>query len=214
MTGGIRSYPPMITAATDWNNLITYLGGADSNSQINTSRILLNTAYPNYALNGWESPSGGGKIYGAMIDSIAASILTGQVSGYTDATPSNPAGTTSTTGVMMGLAVSYTPTRSGIVQATVSGQLQNNTAGDGVKVLLYYGTGGAPTNGSALTGTQKGQGQYWDACATASKRYTFAFDTIVSGLTLNTAYWFDLGVAAITGGTASVAGLEIVITEL
>lgn len=208
----IREYPTMILT-TDWNNLVTYLGGPDSASQINTSRIILQTGYPSYNLAQWES-STPGLISGAKIDAVAASKLTGELLGYTDSAPSNPTGTTSTTGVMMGLGVAYTPTRSGIVLVQIEGQMQNNTADDGAQAKLYYGTGSAPANGAALTGTQKGQAAIIDYVPTAAKRWPFGVTTVISGLTLNTAYWFDLALAALTGGTASLTGLEVVICEL
>ena len=212
---GIRYYPPMITSAGDWNAFIDYLGGPDAAKQINTSRILLNTGDSNYAFNGWESLGGLGKIYGAMINAVAASILTGQVNGYTDATPSNPSnGSSSTTGVMMGLAVTYAPSRSGVVNVRIKGGMTNNTAGDGAAARLYYGTVPAPANGAALTGTQKGAVSQIDYFPTASKYFPFKIDTVVPGLTLGTQYWFDIALLAVTGGTASVNNLELVITEL
>jgi hypothetical protein len=197
------------------NNIVSYLGGPDSNSNINAARILLLTGYPNFNVAGWESPTGGGKFYGAMIDAVAASILTGQVMGYTDATPSNPsAGSSSTTGLMMGLAVTYTPTRSGIVKVHVRGGMTNSTAGDGAAAKLYYGTAPAPPNGNNPTGTQKGAVSQIDYFPTASKYFPFGIDTVIPGLTLGTQYWFDLALLAVTGGTASVNNLEVVITEL
>jgi hypothetical protein len=190
---------------TDWNNLVAFLGGANGNSQISTAQILLNTSYPNYVLSSWESTTPG-RINGAKLDAA--------IGNYSDSTPSNPTGTTSTTGVMMGLAIAFTPVRSSVVMVQVEGQLQNNTASDGAKATLYYGTGTAPTNGAALTGTAKGQPGYIDNVPTASKRWPFGITTILTGLTLNTAIWLDLALAALTGGTASLTGLEIVVTEL
>lgn len=198
---------------TDWNNLVTYLGGADSASQINTSRILLQTGYPSYSVASWES-STAGKIKGSMIDSVAASLLTGQLLGYTDSKPSAPTGTSSTTGVMMGLGVAYTPTRSGIVIVMVRGGMNNNTVDDGAKVSIYYGTGSAPANAAALTGTQTGQVTQLDYFPTASKNFPFSCYTVISGLTLSTAYWFDVALAAVTGGTAAIVNVEVVVMEL
>jgi hypothetical protein len=156
--------------STDWNNLVTFLGGPTGNA-------------------GFTLGSG-------------------------DATPADPTGTTSTTGVMMGLAVAFTPVRSGNIMVQVEGQMQNNTGGDGAKASLYYGTGSAPANGAALTGTQKGKPGQIDAVPTASKKWPFGISTIITGLTLNTAIWLDLALAAITGGTANLNGLEIVVTEI
>ena len=92
--------------------------------------------------------------------------------------------------------------------------MTNNTAGDGAAAKLYYGTAPAPTNGAALTGTQKGAVSQVDYFPTASKFFPFGIDTVVPGLTVGTQYWFDLALLAVTGGTASLNNLEVVIIEL
>ena len=73
-------------------------------------------------------------------------------------TPADPTGTTDTTGKMMGLAGAITPTYTGRLLIIVSGNLTNTTAaaGDGAKAQIRYGTGSAPSNGDALTGTAVG----------------------------------------------------------
>lgn len=133
------------------------------------------------------------------------------------ATPSDPTGTTNGTGVMMGLTGAFTPTRSGKMQIIISGNITNNTAGDGAQTQIRYGTGTAPTNGAALTGTTAGAlAKLINALIALLVPGTgnFACNAIVSGLTLNTAYWIDLSLARITGGTASISGISISIVEL
>ena len=71
--------------------------------------------------------------------------------------PSNPTGTTSLTGVMMGLAGAITPAVTGKLRFTITGSGNNSTAGDGWIVQLRYGTGAAPANGGALAGATCGQ---------------------------------------------------------
>jgi hypothetical protein len=100
------------------------------------------------------------------------------------------------------------------VNVQVEGQLQNNTSGDGAEAWLRYGTAPAPSNGAALTGTQKGQPWIVDQFYYASKRLQGGITTTIGGLTTGTQYWFDLALAAITGGSAALTGLEVVITEL
>jgi len=56
--------------------------------------------------------------------------------------------------VMMGLAISFTPLYSGRVKIIIAGEASNNTAGDGFLIYAAYGTGAAPANGAAATGTQ------------------------------------------------------------
>jgi hypothetical protein len=96
----------------------------------------------------------------------------------------------------------------------VKGGMTNNTAGDGAAAKLYYGTAPAPTNGAALTGTQKGTQSQVDYFPTASKYFPFELKTVVPGLTIGTQYWFDLALLAVTGGTAGLNNLEVLITEL
>ena len=81
--------------------------------------------------------------------------------------------------------------------------MQNNTGGDGAVTKLYYGTGSAPTNGAAVTSTQAGKTRPTDSFPTGAKRFPFGITTVISGLTLNTAYWFDLSLAIITDDSAT-----------
>jgi hypothetical protein len=119
--------------------------------------------------------------------------------------PSNPGSTNSTTKVMMGLACAVTPNRSGKVLLMVSGDMQNTVAGDGVEYQIRYGTGAAPANGAALAGTAAGAGPV--NIPPGGFAVPFTAQAAVAGLTVATAYWFDLGVAAFTGGFASVSNL-------
>jgi len=137
------------------------------------------------------------------------------VSGITTAqsTPGNPAGTTNLTGRMMGLAGAITPVTSGKILIIISGDTSNDTILDGASVQIRYGTGAAPVNGDALTGTAVG-GNSRSNTAVAGELMGFSIQAIVSGLTLSTAYWIDVGLAAITGGTASMADVSISIVEL
>src|SRR6266849_5658286 len=114
-----------------------------------------------------------------------------------------PTGTASTTGVMMGLAGAITPAHSGNVLLIVSGTLTNGTTSDGAPLQIRYGTGAAPTNGAALTGTTVGNNIADNNPVT--NKIPFSVQAVVSGLAVGTAYWVDVGLAAVTGGTASLA---------
>lgn len=130
------------------------------------------------------------------------------------ATPSNPTGTTNTTGLMMGLAGGITPAKSGDVLMIISGTIFNATAiADGGKVQIRYGSTATPANGDALTGTAVGSQPQYIASTTAEK-VPFTCNAIVSGLVRGTFYWIDLGLAAITGGTASISDVSMSIVEL
>jgi hypothetical protein len=128
------------------------------------------------------------------------------------AQPSNPGSTTSAAQVMMGLAGSITPTGSGKVFVVVSGSINNSSGNVLNTIQIRYGTGGAPVNGAAATGTTAGA-----ALITSNSNggvpQSFSVNAIVSSLTLSTAYWIDLGLAT-ASGTASLQTISISAAEL
>ncbi|WP_426418467.1 hypothetical protein [Bradyrhizobium genosp. A] len=115
-----------------------------------------------------------------------------------------PTGTTSTSGVMMGLGstVTLTPTYSGRVMVSFQMGISNSIASSGNTVSLRYGTGSAPANGAAITGTQAGSIITGQMQTAAFILPTFV-SAIITGLTPGTAYWFDLSLT-VTGGTGTV----------
>lgn len=130
------------------------------------------------------------------------------------ATPSNPSTTTSTTGVMMGLNQLITPLITGKIAITISGDIDNDTAGDGSKVQIRYGTGTAPTNGAALTGTVTGGLVNYLNPAGDIIRVPFSLNSIITGLTVDTQYWIDVSLASVTGGTSRIRNLSVSIIEI
>lgn len=127
--------------------------------------------------------------------------------------PSNPAGTTSATAVMMGLGAAITPFSTGRVLLLISGSIFNLGIGQGAKAQLSYGTGAAPTNGAALTGTQVGGAPPF-VSGTVADKVPFMLNAVVSGLTKKTPIWVDLAVSAQTAGTATVSDLSVTLVEL
>jgi hypothetical protein len=99
----------------------------------------------------------------------------------------------------------------------ISGDMDNDTGDDGAQVQIRTGTGSVPTNGTALTGTTQGGLVKMVVVASNGSNVTrvpFSLNAIVSGLTLNTPYWVDISLAAITGGNARVRDISISIVEL
>ena len=129
------------------------------------------------------------------------------------ATPADPSTTTSTTGVMMGLAGSITPAYSGTIMIVISGDIDNNGNNNGAQVQIRYGTGSAPANAAALTGTTTGSLVKF-AENNSSIRAPFHLNSIVTGLTTGTAYWIDVSLASITGGTSRIRDISISVVEL
>lgn len=127
--------------------------------------------------------------------------------------PADPTGTTSATAVMMGLAGSVTPTTSGKVNLTMSGIATNATGGESCQLRMRYGTGAAPANGAAASGTTTG-GAINYTSATANAYVPFSVSSYITGLTPSTAYWLDMSLLQISGGTCNLYSVTIVATEV
>lgn len=126
-------------------------------------------------------------------------------------TPANPVGTVSATLVMMGFGkdatpVAYTPAFSGKVLITVTGYSFTNTAVAGMSIGGRFGTGTAPANGDAVTGTRFGAvGDPSMACAVAGIPVGWSL-TAVLALTAGTTYWFDMAMS--TTNASDQAGMR------
>ena len=133
------------------------------------------------------------------------------------ATNLDPSGTTSTTGVMMGLAVAFTPRVTGRMMAFMSGQCTNGTGDNGFSLALRYGIGSAPANGNALTGTIIGATVDGSTIVSGSGTGTpvmpCSHQGAATGLTVGTAYWIDTSLAALVGGTATMSNVNVTVIE-
>lgn len=125
--------------------------------------------------------------------------------------PANPASTVSATLVMMGVGstCTFTPVGTGKVRVAVTCQMGQATAAQINIMGVRYGTGAAPANGAAVTGTRFGGVQ--DASlrpssfSAASSLIDYAAtDTLT--LTPGTAYWFD--VCALTGSVSDAVSIQ------
>lgn len=129
----------------------------------------------------------------------------GPLDGTTQSGVTNPAGTTNTTtGVMMGLGYTYTPTYTGNVEVNITfDSVNSGGVNDGALFQLRYGTGAAPANAGAVVGTALG-GNIDFVSATVNERAPVALSGVAKGLTLGTTYWFDVQLTAVGGGTATI----------
>jgi hypothetical protein len=123
----------------------------------------------------------------------------------------NPTGTTSSTAVMCGLAKTLQVKQAGVVLVTICGTVDNNNPAGSGTLQIAYGTGSAPSNGVAATGTAVGT---LLTCPPINAYDNFSSTVLITGLTVGTTYWFDLQQAAITAGTVTAASVNTIIVEI
>lgn len=154
---------------------------------------------------------------GQVIASLATPIAFGSLPAgqYANVNSATDNSTTSATEVMAGYGLAFTPSKTGKVIILVKAVVYNATAGDGLDIPGFrYGTGTAPTNGAAATGTNIfKQILRYTAIPTGSNNEPLGFGVYVTGLTLNTAYWFDLSFNVVTGGTAHILWVDAFFIE-
>ncbi len=131
----------------------------------------------------------------------------------THSSPVNKTGNATATFKMNGLAATITPVVTGRVIFTITGFVSNDTNGDAVTLKMSYGTGAAPANAATATGTIITATQVYTSTS-AGIQQGFSLTSIATGLTLNTAVWFDLQIANVTGGTASAFGIDCTAVEV
>lgn len=150
----------------------------------------------------------------------AAGVYVGPQAASVSYTPSNPTATASGTLVMMGLGTTctFTPGATGIVMATVNGFWNTATASINGTLSARYGTGTAPANAAAVTGTRWGTGTSdpsINAARSQSGAVPFSFTQVITGLTVATAYWFDLATSTSNpSDSATVTNVTMSFTEL
>lgn len=105
-----------------------------------------------------------------------------------------------------------TPGSTGRVLVIVTGDLVENATGQTATVQLSYGTGAAPANAGAVTGTQTG-GQIAWVSLTGQLTQTFAIHSLITGLVVNTDYWFDLALKS-SAGTVQATNVNFSAVEV
>ena len=136
---------------------------------------------------------------------------------YLQSNPSNPTSTSRTSFNMMGLGsiLKLTPNVSGTVVIKIDSEAKNTVDGNGIQFEIFYGTGTAPSNGSPTTGTQAGptfERDFWGQNTTAG----FGTNLRITGLTVGTAYWFDIALKSLGSGSsnATIQNIEFYIEEI
>jgi hypothetical protein len=125
-----------------------------------------------------------------------------------EANPSNPAGTSSTTIVMMGVGSTcvFTPKYSTRAFVHIDGSAAGSTLSSIIGIQVRYASGGAPANGAAFAGSAIGTTTSVTTTLANAQEFFFSGGA-VTGLSPGTAYWFDVGLN-VSAGTASVTNLS------
>ncbi len=138
----------------------------------------------------------------SMSGSWPTQQVTASTGGATNTSVSTVTGTTSGVGVMMGLAGTITPTKTGNIMIVVTGNISQSSS---CFVTLRTGTGTAPTNGAALAGTALGPSTRIDL---TGGNMPFSNTGVLTGQTLNTARWIDLALVS-SSGTCAIGNVDI-----
>jgi uncharacterized protein DUF5907 len=169
----------------------------------------------------WAAPAGAGNVNnsgtpaaGQDVQWVTATSIKGVTPASLFDGPRSPTGTTSTTGVMMGLGSFWrlTPAATGRLWIAAAGNIQTSGAAGTPSVYLRYGTGTAPANGAAIAGTVLGS-QRSASIGTAGWMFPMSHVAILTGLAIGTAYWFDYQVIAGTGTTATPLTCDFTVFE-
>lgn len=178
----------------------------------------------NFTTKTWEIPSATG------IGQLAGLTLTGAAGSSSSALsalgaaavqaasavfkPSNPAAVNSTSYLMLGTGstCTYTPAGSGKVLVTITCGFYTATSASTAFIKGAFGTGTAPVNGAADTGSLIGVSQQYRA-ASNSVPIPLAITDRLS-LTPATTYWFDLAAASDGTNAATVKAIIMTFVEL
>jgi hypothetical protein len=198
-----------------------FAGAGTSFSYGSQASLLADASGGNLILNAPSAKSILGQIAGttAMTVSSAGVTHTGYVyaqgANYKYVNPSNPTGTKSTSLVFMGLGSSatLTPKFSGRLRIVWNGTGSTSSL-TFFKVQPAHGTGTAPSNGSSATsGLDLSAAKSLEAGA-AAEGADFTFSYVLTGLTVGTAYWFDIALASGNSSyTASITNITFYATE-
>jgi hypothetical protein len=130
----------------------------------------------------------------------------------------SPTGSASASGLMAGFGSAtwgtalLTPAKSGKVIVSINGGVRNTSTG-GSQVGIRWGTGTAPVNGAAATGTAVG-GIATRSALGANLAVPFTISGIITGLSVGTQIWLDAIVVATTTGTTELVSTAVSAFEL
>jgi hypothetical protein len=116
--------------------------------------------------------------------------------------------------LMAGLGYTFSCNGSGVARINISGNFAGFLNTDQyIYMYMRYGTGGAPSFGGAATGTvssRKESIEFYGTSIGEGWNLPFSLETIISGLSIGTTYWFDFSyLFNSTGGSPSPATANV-----
>ena len=144
--------------------------------------------------------------------------------GYVSTLSATPTGRSSATLVALGMNTTLRLRLTSRVLVLMSAVVANDTSTDGFTYNLYYGTGAAPANNDAVSGTAICSLQTVSAVVTNSLSRPCALTGIVTGLVADsinslgatvagTTYWFDVMFSYVTAGTVTFTNVNLQVIE-
>lgn len=191
----------------------TALGGTGSASGISlTGDVAGGPAAPSIATTLATVNSDVGTFQGLTVNAKGLAIAAETTSAQQTTVTSAPG--TISANKMLGLAGGITTgaATSGRVFVAISGDAGNSTLSDTTIFTIALGTGTAPANGAAITGTTYG-GTINFQQAVAADRTPFCIVALATGLAGSTTYWVDLQVN-LNGGAVAVGAANVVAFEV
>lgn len=210
LTAGYVTLPPTppggVTGQVQWNNAGA-LGGTSALTASSTT-----IALPFLTTQGKVCATAAGVL------STTTGLCSGETAGGGVVNASknvqnlNPAAVSSSVGLMAGLGplgATITPSGTGRVLFVVSGYY-TKSGGNG-QLRLRYGTGAAPANGAAIVGTVVGTLQ---TMITTQSEVDFSIQAVVTGLTLSTAYWWDIDLLTSNASSSQASTVSVTAVEM
>jgi hypothetical protein len=93
------------------------------------------------------------------------------------------------------------------------GDIGSTSTASNTTIQIRAGTGAAPANGAALTGSAVGSAVQWVTSDGAlGDRIPFSLNGLLTGASVGVAYWVDVSLRS-SIGTATLQNLSVVIRE-
>lgn len=216
IAGGTNAYSitlaPVLLAYAAGNSfkvLFTNANTTAASLNINTLGAVPIKKNTNVALAGGDIKAGG--IYILTFDGTNFQLTAGAGTSLQSGTGTiSPAGMTGGSTLMMGLAIDATTTKTGTIFITIDGEYTTNTNSQETDFYLVFGTGVAPSNGAAFTGTATKI--FKRTSPDISVKNSFSFTYVLSFGSIG-ARWIDLGLNNQASGAVQLYNVSYALIE-